>query len=51
MVRNKVAVDADLDRIRAALDKNEPPFFADVQSTCPGDRAGLGGVRRCDDLF
>jgi hypothetical protein len=39
MVRNKVAVDADLDRIRAALDKNEPPFFADVQSICPGEHA------------
>jgi hypothetical protein len=39
MVRNKAAVDADLDRIRAALDKNEPPFFADVQSICPGEHA------------
>ena len=41
MVRNKVAVDADLDRIRAALDKNELPFFADVRSICPGEHAFL----------
>ena len=41
MVRKKVAVDADLDRIRAALDKNELPFFADVRSICPGEHAFL----------
>jgi hypothetical protein len=35
MVRNQVAVDTDLDRIRAALDKNELPLFADVRSICP----------------
>jgi hypothetical protein len=39
MVRNKVAVDADLDRIRAALDKNEPPFFA--RSNSSGNRSAL----------
>jgi hypothetical protein len=35
VVRNKGAAEADLDRIRVALDKNELTLFADVRSICP----------------
>jgi hypothetical protein len=37
MVRKEVALEADLTRIKAALDKNELPSFADVQSLCRGE--------------
>jgi hypothetical protein len=41
MVCQKVALEVDLTRIKAALDKDDLPSFADVQSICRGELLGL----------